>query len=1053
MSVKEILVVLSLIGTFSLLGQGRIEPFKDPYTTQENRLPARAVSISYPNEQLAITADRHQSPRKLSLNGNWKFNWALSPEASPSDFYKESYDHTQWDDLYVPSNWELQGYGKPWQRLTHQIWEKDGVLPPNVPADYNPTGCYIKEISLPAKWSDMQVTLHVGGATSAMYVWVNGAYVGYSEDDRLAAEWDISEYLKSGKNKVAIKVLRWSDGAYIEDQDHWRLSGIHREVYLEAAPKVQLFDFAVRTKLDEDYQDAVLQVRPEIVQYDTVDLTDWYVEVKLYDDQRTNVLPDSQYIPLESILSEHHPVLGNRSFDNLYSIKVSNPQKWTAETPSLYTVVLNLIDRDKKLRESRSCRVGFRQVEIKRGQFLVNGESVLLYGVNRHDWNPINGKAVTYEDMEQDARLMKQLNVNSSRSSHYPNNAEWYEICDRYGIYVMDEANIESHGKGSLFANAQEWNTPFMERGIRMVERNKNFPSIIMWSLGNEAGHGPNHAAIYGWIKEYDPTRPIHLETAQDLRGYYVPTPEPRDKFFTDIRSRMYRLPELMVPLASNDNDERPIIWCEYAHSQGQSTGDLESYWQTIRAYPKLIGAYVWDWRDQLVSKPGAIPLYAHGEDFEQEQADLMPVQKGLIGADGKIKSGGHHAKWVWRRVHTEAVDVANHKYRIRNDHHFTNLSAYELRYEITANGVVVKSGVLPKMDIPAGEVKVIEAALPSISYEADKTYHVKLSWHTSEKTPWADDGYEVAWDQFLLHSKAQVDLLDSSDSQVEMVEGGNDINLIVGNTKATIDKNTGLLLAYQVDNRLLISDTLKPNFWRPATDNDGASRMAERQAMWKTAFARAEVSSMSISPTEGSVSVSAKLYDANINSTLQLVYELKSSGVLDIEYHLAADPSLPNIPRVGLQTSIRKGFEEVRYFGRGPMENYSDKKNGMAFGSYHYNVYKDYEYYVRPQECGNRSDVYQLFVRDEQGYGLKAETLAQPICFSLWPYTQENIDTSFRIEELITSDYLTFNIDYGQMGVGGDNTWNLDARPHLPYRLPAGHYRYSFRLSPIEKN
>ena len=477
-------------------GSAQSPHWQNPEVVNVNKLPARATSISYPTKKLAIEGDRDASPRKKSLNGKWKFSFYNSPEEVPENIFERSYPDGNWGTIPVPSNWELHGYGKPWQRLTHQIWKAKGVKQPNIPTDYNPTGIYRRKVSLPKDWKGMQITLHVGAASSALTVWVNGKYVGYSEDNRLPAEFDITPYLMTKENLITFQVSQWSDGSYLEDQDHWRMSGITREVYLEASSLVQLYDFAVRTDLDDEYKDAKLQIRPQIKIYDNTDVTNWILSAELFDNKKQPVLNQPLQLPLSKIINERYPVIGNRPFENLMEVKIKNPKKWSAEYPNLYTLVLTINNTKGRLVESRSTKVGFREIDISEGQFKINGVPVLLYGVNRHDWDANTGKSVTKEAMKRDAQLMKMLNVNASRSSHYPNPPYWYELCDEYGIYVMDEANIESHGHGSLFSNIPAWNHAFMERGIRMVERDKNYPSIISWSLGNEAGFGSNHAAL-----------------------------------------------------------------------------------------------------------------------------------------------------------------------------------------------------------------------------------------------------------------------------------------------------------------------------------------------------------------------------------------------------------------------------------------------------------------------------------------------------------------------------------------------------------------------------
>lgn len=1042
-------IVLFLLST-QLYAQ-TIPHWQNPEVVNVNKLPARTTSISYPTETLAIDANRDASPRKKTLNGPWKFSFYSAPSKVPANFYSPNFPIKGWKDLPVPSNWELHGYGKPWQRLIHQIWEHKGVKQPNIPADYNPTGLYRKTIDLPRDWKDMQVTLHVGAASSALSVWVNGEYVGYSEDNRLPAEFDITSYLKPNNNLIAFQVSQWSDGSYLEDQDHWRMSGITREVFLEAAPKVQLFDFAVRTDLDVNYQDAELHVRPEIVLFEQTDVEGWTVEAQLYDN-RLPVLEKPLSIDVKAVLNEYHPEIGNRPFQNLMKTHIRNPKKWSAEYPDLYTLVLFLKDENGKLAEARSTRIGFREIDISDGQFNVNGVPVLLYGVNRHDWDANTGKAVTREAMRRDAELMKQLNVNASRSAHYPNPPYWYELCDEYGIYVMDEANIESHGHGSLFSNIPAWHTTFLERGIRMVERDKNYPSIVSWSLGNEAGFGPNHAALSAWIKEFDPTRPIHTEGAQNIYGYNWPKPEPKDRIYTDIISRMYRRTEDMIDLATKSDDNRPVIWCEYAHSQGNSTGDLEGYWQAIRKYPRFVGAFVWDWRDQLISKPSddGKTLWKYGSDFGQEPADLNPIQKGLISADGKIKSGGWQAKKVWQRVVIIPSNLAEGKFSILNRHFRTNLNEFDVVWQITGDGKVIETGKTTSPSISAGATGELLLELPIIKPSAGLRYHLKVAFVLAEDKPWAKKGYEVAYEQFPWKYVPQPPTLEAGE-RPSVQETSELIEITANSTKMIFDKKSGLLKAYGTGNTNLIQATPTPNFWRAPTDNDLASGMLKRQTIWqKASYTLPELVKLNVDEQEKRVQVKTTHQLREMTTLVHQTYTVLPNGDLEVEYELLPGTNLPDLPRIGWQTQLPADLDQVTWFGRGPYESYADKKTGMELGQYQQSVKKDYTYYVRPQESGNKTDVYWLELRDEKGAGLRVEALDHPLGISVLPFTQQQVEKADRVEELQFGESITLNVDMKQMGVGGDNTWNQDAAPHAPFRVPAKTYRYRFMLKLI---
>ncbi|TRX60023.1 DUF4981 domain-containing protein [Fulvivirga sp. M361] len=1038
----RILFAILFIISHGLIAQHKPH-WQNPEVVNVNKLPARATSISYPTKALALAADRDKSPRKKLLNGAWKFAWYEAPKLVPQGIEKRSFVDASWKTIPVPANWELEGYGKPWHRLTHQIWKQKGVKQPNIPEDYNPTGVYRKEITVPKSWKDHQITLHIGAASSCLTVWVNDQYVGYSEDNRLPAEFDITNFLSGKNDLITLQVSQWSDGSYLEDQDHWRMSGITRDVFIEAAPKVQLYDFAVRTELDEAYENAELQVRPEVMIHDDIDVEGWKVTAELFDDQDEPVLAESISISVTQILNERYPEIGNRPFEHLMKTRVINPKKWSAEYPNLYVLVLSLTDANGKLVEARSTKVGFREIDISDGQLKVNGVPVLLYGVNRHDWDANTGKAVTKEAMRQDAQLMKRLNVNASRSSHYPNPPYWYELCDEYGIYVMDEANIESHGHGSLFSNIPSWHTSFLERGIRMVERDKNYPSIISWSLGNEAGFGPNHAALSAWIKEFDPTRPIHSEGAQNIYGYNWPKPEPKDRVYTDIISRMYRLTADMIDLVTKPDDHRPVIWCEYAHSQGNSTGDLEGYWSAIRKYPRFAGAFVWDWRDQLIRKNNNTDgktLWAHGADFDQKQEDLNPVQKGLISADGKIKSGGWQAKYVWQRVHISSDDLGAGKLFVHNRHFRTNLGDYDITWEITEDGNTVFHGKADKMDVAPGKRGKLDLDLPELTPVPGKRYYLKVAFALKEAEPWAEKGYEIASEQFLFAYLPPVDEkevltdIESSDQYAILVSNG---------TTAKISKTTGLLINLERSGNSFITKPLRPNFWRAPTDNDQASGIFERQVLWKEASE--DLSLVHFQNTNSAVIATLKTPSG---IKVVMTYTMSLDGSLKIAYQLHPVADLPDIPRVGLQMQVPARYDQLKWFGRGPYESYLDKKTGAFFGRHRESVKEDFVHYVRPQESSNKSDVWWFELSMPGEKGLKIKAMNEPLSVSVWPFSQEAIEKADRIEELFFEDNITVNIDHVQMGVGGDNTWNIDARPHEPFRIPAVPYSYSFVIS-----
>ena len=674
---KLLLSTLIMLGLF-LQGYSQQNDWENPEMIGKNKLPAHNTSISFPNVADAMKVDIKTSSRYKSLNGQWKFAWTPTPESAPPVFYKEDFQDAGWKNISVPGNWELQGYGTA---IYTNVEYPFPANPPFLPKDDNPVGYYRTDFELPADWSGMQITLHFGGVTSAFYLWVNGQEVGYSQDSRLPAEFDITPFLKKGKNTMAAKVYRWSDGSYLEDQDHWRLSGIHRDVYLAASPKYQLYDFFVKTKFDHHYTSADLQIHAKIKDFGADSPKNWKVEGQLYDDQGKPVLENAMLIDAQRLVKRYWPQRDKVPFADLQAT-VKNPKLWSAEFPNLYTLVLTLKDDKGTVVESRSNKIGFRDVKIVDGELLVNRKSVLLYGVNRHDHSQTGGKMISDEIMLKDIMLLKQFNFNAVRTSHYPNNPKWLELCDQYGIYLIDEANIETHGVGGMLTNDPLWHNAFVDRAVRMVERDKNHPSVIIWSLGNESGYGPNHAAMSGWIKDYDDTRYVHYEGAQSNYGLLDPPG-------VDMISRMYSSIDYMVAWANHPDDKRPVIWCEYAHAMGNSLGNFYKFWDAIRANKRMIGAFIWDWTDQgiLQTDANGKKYWAYGGDFGDKINSGNFCINGVIGSDQTPKPVTWEVKKIQQPVEIKAASLLRGDLLVTNWHHFTDLSVYDVVWQLEENG------------------------------------------------------------------------------------------------------------------------------------------------------------------------------------------------------------------------------------------------------------------------------------------------------------------------------------------------------------------------------
>ncbi|MCH5597846.1 glycoside hydrolase family 2 TIM barrel-domain containing protein [Niabella ginsengisoli] len=744
------------------------EPYEDPLVSGINRDLSRATAYSFSNIKDAIEGDREQSGRWLSLNGEWDFNFALKPNEAPKDFYKQKV--SGWKKITVPSSWEMQGYDKPIYKSA--VYPFRPVNPPFVPKDYNGVGCYQRSFTIPADWKDKNITIHFGGVSSAYKVWVNGKFLGYAEDSFLPSEFNITPCLKDGENIISVWVIRWSDGSFLEDQDQWRLSGIHREVYLMAEPKLRIADFFYQTKLDKDYKDAVLSIRPRLENLTGKEVPGYIVKAQLYDDANKSVLKEDLKISADEIINEIHPRLDRVKF-GLLQTTIHNPKKWSTEDPNLYTLVISLEDSTGKVLEAKSCKLGFRSIEFRKtdSKLLINGRETYLYGVNRPDHHPIRGKALTREDILQDIKTIKQFNFNTVRLSHYPSDPYLLDLCDEYGIMVIDEANHETHGLGGKLDHDPRWTAAYVERVSRMALRDKNHPSIIMWSLGNEAGSGPNHAAMAGWIKDFDITRPLHYEPAMGSpkdEGYIDPSDprylksndhshriqNPKDQYYVDVISRMY--PALYTaPLLVNqkNDDNRPIFFCEYAHAMGNSAGNLKEFWDQWRSLPRVIGGCIWEFKDQGLVKYDSVtgkPYYAYGGDFGERYFDNFTI-KGVVAADGRPKAAMFECKRIFQPIQCEWKNSSRNIIQIINRSPVTNVNEYAAEIFIKEDGLVISKHAITPINLAAGEATELDISKYIPKFRAGKEYHADIRFTTKQDKPWAAKGFVIASNQLAL--------------------------------------------------------------------------------------------------------------------------------------------------------------------------------------------------------------------------------------------------------------------------------------------------------------
>ncbi|MEM8908521.1 MAG: glycoside hydrolase family 2 TIM barrel-domain containing protein, partial [Bacteroidota bacterium] len=783
----------------------------------------------------------------------------------------------------------------------------------------NPVGIYRKIVERPTDWADKRIIIHFGGVSSAFYLWVNGQQVGYSQDSRLPAEFDLTEVLVEGPNVITVEVYRWSDGSYLEDQDHWRLSGIHREVYLLAHPKTHLEDFFVKTELDSSYQDATLYIEPHFYARQLEDLADKVLSCQLYDAQQQAVWDRPATLALSAyptFYERHRYQLpyGERIVAEL-AVPVVNPQKWSAEHPNLYTLVLTLADQNGSVLESTRTSIGFRKIEWGDFGLKINGQEVLLFGVNRHDHDPRTGKTVARADMEKEVQLMKQFNINAVRTAHYPNDPAFYDLCDRYGIYVLDEANIETHKIAASMSRRSDWATAMLERGMNMVERDKNHPSIIGWSLGNETGSGPNHAAMAAWIKTYDPSRFLHNEGAYNwINNRSI------DLEYPDVRSRMYFSLAQMEELIDRP-DPRPIMYNEYAHSMGNSTGHLYKFAQLFRDHPRVMGGFIWDWMDQGLYQytPEGEAYFTYGGDFGEELHDGNFCLNGLVFPDRTPQPALWECKKVFQPVDFQWKDGT---VVVHNRHQFTNLSDFELHWELWKDGQLVQQQAHPTLSLAPGAHQSIT---PPFSIDQTKAeYILGLSLRSKAATNWAPKGFEIAWAQFELQAKNQQ--IEQSQQAITVVEQDEQLKISGANFTASIDRKNGHLLTYQINGQDWLKGSWTTNYWRAPTDNDYAAKLPKQMQAWKDAPQAAKIIDFNYEKAEHKVTVRLvrSLLDERAQETIQ--YEIDGAGQIYFQLTLDAQQDLPNLPRVGVQWRVPRTFDQLNYVVKGPHESYQDR-------------------------------------------------------------------------------------------------------------------------------
>ena len=997
--------------------------------------------VPFADRNRAIQSDSRTSGFYRSLNGQWKFAWSRNPGKRPAGFYMEHYDVSGWDEITVPGSWQTQGYGTLLYTNITYPFEKN---PPYIHHHYNPVGSYKTDFFVPSKWEGRNVILHLGGVSSAMYVWVNGKKVGYSQDSKLPAEFDITKYLEPGENSLSVEVYRWSDGSYLEDQDMWRMSGIQRDVFLYSVPRLNLADYHVTAGLDSRYRHGRFSL--EVAMNNSGEDTST--------GRLTYELLDTGGQPVATGSRNYTVAPGDTEFLN-FSAEIQNVKRWSAEKPNLYTLLLEYRNGDEQ-QERVSHHVGFRTVEITGGQLKVNGKAVLLKGVNRHEHDPVKGHTVNREDMIADIRKMKQFNINAVRTSHYPNDPYWYELCDRYGLYVVDEANIEAHGMGeydtpeygyrmsTTLARDPEWYHAHLERVKGVVERDRNHPSVIIWSLGNEAGHGENFRKSYEWIHDHDGTRPVQYEQAW------------KDDY-TDLVVPMYhRIPEMKEFV--NSGDARPMILCEYSHSMGNSTGNLVDYWNLIESEPQLQGGFIWDWRDQgiLEELPDGSTYWAYGGDFgpEDTPSDGDFALNGLLFTDGSPTPALWEVKKVYQYLKFDAADLENGAISIRNTYQFTSTSAFDFRWELLENGLVTRSGSL---DLPSpvapGKQMTVKIPFANPDFEPQNEYFLNIYAHTRTGTDLVERGHIAAKEQFRLSvgsaspaipGGAPGGTLTLSEEAEEIRVEGEDFTIL-------FDKEGGFLKTYVWKGQHLLENGLKPDFWRAPTSNDKGDGLPQRAAVWKNVEKHRQLQQIETEQvSDREIRVATESVFAHTGSSFDVDYTIFGNGAIRVSSRFAAgSDTLPELPRIGMKMELPGDYRNMTWYGRGPHENYQDRNTGAFVGQYSGTVKEQFVPYMTPQENGNKTGVRWLALQDELDTGLVVENEAQPLSVNAHHYRQEDLQGGLNYYyQVPTRSLVELHIDLKQRGVGGDNSWGY--MPLDKYRLLEPEYEYDFTLRPV---
>ena len=1041
--VLSIISILLLVGGLIIINNNEKKvttyDWEDQSVYNINRVEPTAHFIPYETERYALIGDPNKSKFLMSLNGKWNFHFSKNPNMRPQNFYSSDFDISGWKTIDVPGHWELQGWSQP------IYLDEEYPFPPNpprIPIDRNEVGSYRKSFQYPAYWRGRDIFIRFSGVRSAFYCWVNGRKVGYSQGSKTPAEFNITPHIKNGKNSVSVEVYRYSDGSYLEGQDTWKLSGIERDVFIYSVPKTRVSDFYVQSGLDTAYNDGIFKLGVDLISSESS--SGKYV---------VRALLSSIGSKIETVYDTTYKTKIDSSQTIWFEKNINNVMKWNAEQPNLYQLQLTLSDPFGKTLQSFTQQVGFRQIDITDGTLKLNGKVLTLRGVNRHEWDPIKGRTIDEKSMINDIKIMKENNINAVRCSHYPNQERWYELCNEYGLYVVDEANIEAHGmrfhdKGyEKITNDPSWTGQWLDRGKRMVERDKNQPCIIMWSMGNEAGDGENFRILYNWIKNRDTSRPVVYEPA-------------KGKSHTDITFPMYKNLEYISDYAK-EYPKKPLILCEYAHAMGNSVGNLQDYWDVIDTYESLQGGFIWDLVDQTIYKTtdSGKEYWAYGGDFEGAyiENDSNFCANGLLAADRTPNPHMNELKKVYQPIKFDAIDLSNGKIKITNKYNYRNLSHLKFTYSIVGDGKVEISGNLSSLDLEPGESQSLTFNLFSIIPEPGIEYFLLLEVKTKNPNKLVPKNYLIAWEQFRLPISRHTIPIDPKEFLPVSIEFFDESILVKGDDfDISFGQNSGFIDQYKYKNISLLQNSLHPFFWRAPTDNDLGNGMPERCAIWKNAHQEILLQSLDTSVFNNTAIIDAMYIHEITRTELNIVYSVYGNGMVKIKQTLYPSGSIqPELPRFGMKMTMPKSFQYLEWFGRGPHETYWDRKTSGQIGRYSGKVWDQTFAYVRPQENGNKTDV-RWMALSNGSVGLMAKGFPAFDCsvhqypYSLLDYTK-NSQRHGKID-IIPGNQIDWLIDYKQMGVGGDNSWG--ARTHDKYTLPMDTtiYNLEYALLPFDK-